>query len=367
MRVAQSQAAEAPAKPGPGQGEPGARARARDSHVFAALDLGTNNCRLLIAKASGDGFVVIDSFSRTVRLGEGLAQTGALAPGGMKRAMEALRICADKMKRRGVTRARAVATEACRRAKNGPAFIRRVQSETGIALDVVDTKEEARLALASCAPLLERTAAGALVFDIGGGSTELIWVALDGARPAVLALASAPVGVVTLAERHGPHLAPEQLAPMVAEATAALAQAAPPELDRRFATGDFYWLGASGTVTTLASVHLGLERYIRDRVDGLWLQAETACGIGRAWAAKPFDARAAHPCIGVDRADLLLPGVAILEGIRALWPAVQLRVADRGLREGMLHALMEKADKERRRRRGGRRRRKPVAAKAAGA
>ena len=168
--------------------------------AYAALDLGTNNCRLLIARASQDGFTVVDAFSRVVRLGEGLATTGKMSDEAMDRAVEALSVCAEKLKRRNVVLARSVATEACRQAVNGAQFIDRVKRETGIVLDVISPKEEARLAVMGCHALLEEGKGPALIFDIGGGSTEVVLVSTDGVVPEILDWVSIPWGVVSLTE-----------------------------------------------------------------------------------------------------------------------------------------------------------------------
>ena len=340
-------------------GLPSTRRRER---LYAALDLGTNNCRLLIARRSPDGFKVVDAYSRIVRLGEGLVGAGELGEAAMNRAIEALRICADKMKRRGVSRSRTIATAACRTAVNGGEFIARVRRETGLALEVITTEDEARLAVAGCSPLLDRECASALVFDIGGGSTELIWVRLEkrqGGRvcPVIGDWISLPCGVVTLAERHGGIDVPQVIYKrMVME----VADSLTPFLERLRGERDnhhpFHLLGTSGTVTTIAGVHLGLERYDRARVDGIWIEPADVRRVTRDLLEMDYARRAAHPCVGQERADLVLAGCAIFEAIADAWPADRLRVADRGLREGILMSLMQAdAARPRRRRRGGRR------------
>ncbi|WP_246176796.1 Ppx/GppA phosphatase family protein [Parvibaculum sedimenti] len=340
--------------------------RPGDEHLYGALDLGTNNCRLLIARRSRDGFKVVDAFSRIVRLGEGLTASGRLSDEAMNRATDALRVCAEKMKRRGVTRARLIATEACRRAANGAAFIERVKHDTGLDLEIVSNEDEAKLAVAGCAPLLDRECSSALVFDIGGGSTELIWVRQQGGggsgdRPHIEDWTSLPCGVVTLAEGHGGiDISPELYDRMVDEVSERIA----PFIARLRATRgtdgeeSFHLLGTSGTVTTIAGVHLGLERYDRSRVDGIWITPGDVYRVTRDLLALDYQARAAHPCVGRERADLVLAGCAIFEAIAIAWPAERLRVADRGLREGILLSLMETdmaRTRRRRRRRGARR------------
>jgi exopolyphosphatase / guanosine-5'-triphosphate,3'-diphosphate pyrophosphatase len=315
--------------------------RAPAPEILAALDLGTNNCRLLVARPSPDGFRVIDAFSRIVRLGEGVSGSGRLSDDAMERTLAALQICAAKMRRKRVTRARTVATEACRRAANGAAFLERVRRETGLHLDVISSGEEARLAVAGCAPLIAPDAASALVFDIGGGSTELMWLKRDGRRrPRMAAWTSLRSGVVTLAERYGGReISAEDFEAMVRHVGAELApfaaQHAMPDDPARA-----QMLGTSGTVTTLAGVHLDLARYDRARVDGLWLDAGAADAVARRLRGMTYEERAAHPCIGHERADLVVAGCAILEAIRRAWPIPRLRVADRGVREGLLLSLI---------------------------
>jgi exopolyphosphatase/guanosine-5'-triphosphate,3'-diphosphate pyrophosphatase len=311
------------------------------SRVYAALDLGTNNCRLLIARPAHAGFRVIDAFSRIVRLGEGLTLSGRLSDAAIERTMEALRICRDKMRARGVTRARLVATEACRSASNGPQFLAEVRDRLGLHLEVVDRETEAHLAAAGCGELIDESAEATVLFDIGGGSSEIVWMRRgpDGARR-VAAWESMRLGVVSLAETFGgDDVTPEIFDAMIARVTEALAPfAARVAAERRCER--FHLLGTSGTVTTLAGVHLDLPRYDRRAIDGLWLtRAEVDSAIARL-RAMSYAERAANGCIGVERADLVLAGCAILEAIRHRFPAERIRIADRGLREGILSQLM---------------------------
>lgn len=334
--------------------EPG-RGTARQAERFAALDLGTNNCRLLIAAPRGRRFRVIDAFSRIIRLGEGLSQTGRLHPAAMDRAIEALAICAEKIERRGVTRRRLIATQACRAAANGPEFLARVLDETGLEFEIITPEEEARLAVRGCAELIEAGAAACLVFDIGGGSTEISWVQQDGGAQRVIAWASLPIGVVNLSERwNGREIDADTYERIVASVTAELrkfegAEALKPVFER----GEAHLLGTSGTVTSIAGVHLRLDRYRRDLVDGLWLSLNEAREVSERLRRMDFEARAAEPCIGVERADLVVCGCAILEALLREWPADRIRVADRGLREGILADLAD-ASRVRRRRRSRR-------------
>jgi len=322
---------------------------------YAALDLGTNNCRLLIGAPAMDGFRVVDSFSRIVRLGEGLASTGRLSDAAMDRALAALSACAEKLGRRPIRRLQAVATEACRRAANGTAFLARVEQETGLRPRIISAREEAELAMESCAPLLEEGDRRALLFDIGGGSTEIAWIrvpphqACAPERPAVelIGYVSLPLGVVTLAERTGICCFTEAgFSAVVEEVTAhLLAFDRVHCIGQEIRAGGVRLVGTSGTVTTLAGVALALPRYRRPLVDGRTLNADVAdqamgdlFALGRAGLA-------AHPCVGPDRVEFVLPGCAIYAAIRRVWPVPTLTVADRGLREGMLLRMI-RADRQ---------------------
>ncbi|XWN33812.1 MAG: Ppx/GppA phosphatase family protein [Devosia sp.] len=319
---------------------------------YAALDLGTNNCRLLIAEPRGRSFRVVDGFSRIVRLGERLSLDGILSEPAMDRAVNALQICASKLSSSGVAGARTIATEACRSARNCETFTHRVLDETGLELEIVDRETEARLAVAGCAPLVDAGAEGVLLFDIGGGSSELVWLDLTSRYRlrgtalvrCIRAWTSLPVGVVTIAERHGGrHVDAAAFEAMVADVLQLLEG-----VDKRgvlaqaVARGGVHLLGTSGTVTTLAGLFHGLKRYDRRAVDGTWLKDHQVDALISQLRAMSHEDRVANPCIGPDRADLVLAGCAILEAIRRRWPCKQLRVADRGLREGMLMELIER-------------------------
>jgi exopolyphosphatase/guanosine-5'-triphosphate,3'-diphosphate pyrophosphatase len=322
--------------------------------VFAALDLGTNNCRLLIATPAPRGFRIIDAFSRIVRLGEGLSHSGRLGEAAMERAYEALAVCADRIARRGVSSMRAVATQACRAAANGEQFLEGVAARTGLRLNMISPREEAELAVIGCLDLVDRKAEVALVLDVGGGSTELSWIDMNStglaalARgrvdqpPPIAAWFSAPVGVVTLAERLPER--PQDPAWRRAMVDAVKAELAAftgaDHLRDLFAAGRAHIVGTSGAITSLAGVHLNLKRYERRRVDGLWMTREACERAADRLAVMSQAARANQPCIGPDRADLVLAGAAILQAVQELWPCGRVRVADRGLREGILLTLI---------------------------
>ena len=321
-----------------GQGHP----TGAGTSVYAALDLGTNNCRLLIACPSSDGFRVVDSFSRIIRLGEGISSTGCISDAAIERAIGALGICRDKIQARKAKRLRLIATEACRAASNATAFRDRVAAETGIQLEIIDRETEAALAVLGCSPLFDPNGRGAVLFDIGGGSTELVRIERDptepNAAPGIRAWMSIPLGVVTLAERFGGRdVTPHVYAAMVREVAQHIAPfAAKHGSDLR----DLHLLGTSGTVTTLAGVHLNLSRYDRRRIDGIWMNnADITATIARLLGMS-YQERADNHCISVERADLVLAGCAILDAIRNAFPLPRLRVADRGLREGMLVEMM---------------------------
>jgi exopolyphosphatase/guanosine-5'-triphosphate,3'-diphosphate pyrophosphatase len=314
---------------------------------YAALDLGTNNCRLLIARRANDGFRVIDAFSRIVRLGEGLAATGRLSEAAMARTIEALKVCAGKIGQRKVAFGRYVATEACRQAENCADFLAQVKEAIGIELEIISTAEEARLVVAGCAPLFHPRIRYAIVFDIGGGSTEIVWLHQVGPRAApprmeILGSVSLPFGVVTFTERFGGiEVTPADYRAMVAEAEAALIPfERTHNIRRQVRARQVQMLGSSGTVTTLAGVHLALPRYIRALVDGSMLTFDQIELVSRHLAGLDIAGRAASPCVGRERADLVLSGCAILDAICATWPVGRLRVADRGIREGILFDLM---------------------------
>lgn len=322
-------------------------ARRRGSrHVFGALDLGTNNCRLLIARPCAQPerpFQIIDAFSRVVRLGEGLARSGELCPAAMERTIAALAVCADKLARRGVTQVRSVATEACRQAANRAEFVRRVYAETGLALDIITPAEETRLVVLGCQTLIDRQAEQTLVFDIGGGSTEVALVrGVDchegGGVIDVDVWLSIPWGVVSLAETESADgsCAHERLAAYQRMKTR-VARYLPP-LAQHLKTRP-HMLGASGTVTTLTSLNMGLRQYDRARVDGTLVATAELVALARLLAGKSPAERARMPGISPDRAELLVAGAAILEALVELDAAPQLRVADRGIREGILRSM----------------------------
>ncbi len=328
----------------PGRREAG-NGHDRGGPTYAALDLGTNNCRLLVARPAGDGFRVVDAFSRIVRLGEGLSASGRLSEAAIERSLSALEVCRNKMRNRGVTRARLIATEACRMAENGAEFRARVAEKLNLSLEVIDRETEAELAATSCTPLIDPQAEGVVLFDIGGGSSEL--VRLDRSPkcdrgpplPKIRGWISLPHGVVTLAERHGGLNVTRDIYEAMVQEIAGLIEPFAQAYGQDGLRG-VHMLGTSGTVTTIAGVHLELKRYDRNRIDGCWMGADEVDAVLERLLAMSYEDRVASPCIGAERADLVLAGCAILEAIRRAFPCPRLRVADRGLREGMLVQMM---------------------------
>lgn len=329
--------------------------------TYAALDLGTNNCRLLIARpaprdVAPSGFRIVDSFSRIVRLGEGLSQAGRLSEAAIERTLDALAVCKDKMQARNVTCARLIATEACRAAANGSEFVARVQDELGLQLEIVDRETEAHLAATGCAALADATAESVILFDIGGGSSEVIWLEQGNPgnsggysaalRERIRFWVSLKLGVVTLAEKFGGI----EVSDTVFEAMVACVTEELDDFIARAASlgrcGRFHLLGTSGTVTTIAGIFLNLPRYDRRRVDGLWMSEEDVSRTVERLRRMSYRERVENGCIGPERADLVLAGCAILEAIRRAFPAERVRIADRGLREGILLQLMQ-ADRAR--------------------
>jgi exopolyphosphatase/guanosine-5'-triphosphate,3'-diphosphate pyrophosphatase len=340
---------DAASRPQTGQKLHGNRQKSEDAGVrtaapaplLAVLDLGTNNCRLLIASPSKGGFRVTDSLSRIVRLGEGVGQTGLLSEAALDRTIAALKICADRIAKHDVRHVRVIATQAARLARNADVLVSRAKSEAGLDLKVISAEEEAGLAASGCAPLIGRKYKGALVFDIGGGSTEIIWLAKSPEGPKARLTASVPVGVVSLAEEYGPASSTREGYERMREDLIQRFAPYAKEMGGGFDSRKNHLLGTSGTVTTLAAIALKLPRYNRTRVDGSWHETRHMLNVVQRLADMDVTALAGIGSIGTERADLMLPGCAIFSAICSLWPSPVLRVADRGLREGMLRQLSQ--------------------------
>jgi len=334
---------------------------------YAALDLGTNSCRMLIATPKGGHFQIVDAFSKSVRLGLELERTGSLSNAGITRTVQALHVCAKKLRLNGVVAQRLVATEACRRAINGERFMSRIRSETGLKLEIIKPSEEARLAVVGCAPLVVPEAKQVLVIDIGGGSTELIWIDLSEVDPAhktqammelspgtgtkgvhmplgakVVDWISVPLGVATLLQRYSDvgedsarfALMAWYFEEMLADFTPYIEGGTDEMLD------GLQVIGTSGTITTVGAMHLGLKRYDRNLVDGMSMGSIDVNRVVDRFLALGPTGRREEPGIGRDRAQLIMSGSAILQTILRIWPTRHIRVADRGLREGMLYSMM---------------------------
>jgi len=310
---------------------------------YAAIDLGTNSCRMLIAVPDDAGFNVIDGFSRVVRLGERVAETGHFQRSAVERTLNALSHCAERMLARGVSTARAVATEACRQASDSQAFLLQVQQQTGLDLEIITPAEEAALTVAGCGDLLCSGYTKALVFDIGGGSTEIIWVEtpLNG-PPRLVDMISLPFGVVSLRDEFGPESLPDDIFQGLLHRIDAGLHAFDVRngISEAIALNTVRMVGTSGTVTTLGAMYLDLPRYRRNRVDGLEIRFDSIRQISARLAGMSSDERIAHPCLGVGRGDLMLMGLAVLRAVCERWPVEKLVVADRGIREGILAELM---------------------------
>ncbi len=330
----------------------GRRVQGESEPVFAALDLGTNNCRLLIASPQSGleespfprlgGLRVFDSFSRVVRLGEGVSTTGYLSQDAMERTMSALKACQKKISRYNLTSARFVATEACRRAKNGQEFLDNVRSEIGMEIDIISTEDEAKLAFAGCSSLLTGDSKRAVVFDIGGGSTELMWVDVENGKT-ITDWLSVGFGVMNLSDKFGgSNLADMAFSDMVRTLIEKLTPFdASNNISNVIDSTNVQLLSTSGTVTTLAAIHLDLPRYDRSKIDGITLSVkDVRATTKRLLEMKQYE-RFNHPCIGADRADFILSGCAIFEAISTLWPTKNITIADRGVREGIILSLLE--------------------------
>ena len=340
--------------------------------LYAALDLGTNSCRMLIARPTGPRFEIVDAFSKSVRLGLDLERTGELSQAGITRALQALHVCSKKLKRFNVRRSRLVATEACRRSKNGKKFLDKVKRDTGLALELIKPEEEARLAVISCAPLLDPKISQVLIVDIGGGSTELVWIDLSDVpkelritamldlklglptkgeltsfakkpkKVRIVDWISVPLGVATLLQRYSDvEDDSARFALMSCDFEQKIENFLPYfSEDLMNKEEDLQIIGTSGTVTTLGAVHLGLRRYDRLKVDGLNLGAADIDAVIKKFLDLGPEGRKREPGIGRDRAELIMSGSAIMQTLLRIWPTTSMRVADRGLREGILYSLM---------------------------
>ena len=314
-----------------------------ESH-YAAIDLGTNSCRLVIASPTPTSFRVVETFSKVVRLGEGIIQENELASKAMKRTIQALKVCRGVMDEYApIVSSRFVATAACRRAKNVAQFVEMAKNSAGIELEVISSKEEARLSVVGCLPLLNRNIKRVLVFDIGGGSTQISLARVtDFGKTFIEGFVSLPYGVVTISEAFADHEMNTLEYSTVMERTQNILA----EFEEKYhiyeaiENQEIQVIGTSGTVTVLGAVHLKLPRYNRSAVDGVAISApDIEATINKIKTMGP-EGRYKHPCIGQSKSDLTLAGCAIIEALTTFWPISEITIADRGIREGILLDLM---------------------------
>lgn len=317
---------------------------ASNSDNYAAIDLGTNSCRLVIATPTKNAFKVVETFSRITRLGEGIIKENKLGNDAVKRTIRALKICSGVVSEYApIYKQRFVATAACRRATNCKEFIAEVKRQTGLALEVISSQEESRLAVVGCMPLLKKHIKRTLVFDIGGGSTEISLARIaNSGKTFIEGYISLPYGVVTISEAF-PNKDMTSLAyNTIIDRTHKLLE----HFEEKYkimesvANNDIQVIGTSGTVTVLGAVRLNLKKYNRSAVDGIILTINDIKNAINKINRMGDDGRKVHPCIGPQKADLTIAGCAIIEAICSFWPISEISVADRGIREGLLLDMM---------------------------
>jgi exopolyphosphatase/guanosine-5'-triphosphate,3'-diphosphate pyrophosphatase len=305
---------------------------------LATIDLGSNTVRLLVADVvSGGSWRVVDADQRVTRLGEGLARSGQLDAAACERTAAVVSEYVARARRGGAERLAIVATSAVREAANAGAFVARLERGTGERVTVVSGDEEASLTLRGVLRgLADGPSAPAvtLVFDIGGGSTE--YILANGAQP--VAAVSLRLGVVDLAERYPFPVAVDwaRYRTMQAEAAARLGAEVPAAI-RTASIGRL--VGTAGTATTLAALDLGLRAYDGRRVQGHVLSRTAVQTLLERLGVLTVAERAALPCLEPGRADLIVPGVAIVLATLDFTGAEALVVSDWGLREGIMVSL----------------------------
>jgi exopolyphosphatase/guanosine-5'-triphosphate,3'-diphosphate pyrophosphatase len=302
---------------------------------LATIDLGTNSVRLLVADTAADSWRVVEEAQRVTRLGEGQAATGALGLVPMARTAATVADYVRRAEALGATRVRVTGTSAVREAANRAEFVARIESVTGLALEVLSGEDEARLTLLGVRSGLPDLGGRFVLFDIGGGSTEFVVADGDGLERAL----SLRLGVVGLAERHldGGRLVPARWAALRAEVAAALEPAVPGALGLVNAAR---LVGTAGTVTTLAALDLGLAAYDAGRVQGHVLRRGAIERLLARLGGLTLAARAALPCLEPGRADVLIPGIAICLAAMERLGFDALTVSDRSLREGILCEIL---------------------------
>lgn len=311
---------------------------------YAAIDLGTNSCRLVIAQPTPSSFKVVETFSKITRLGEGIINGNMLAKTAIKRTVSALKVCSAIMNEyQPMIRSRFVATAACRRALNCQEFEKIVKRETKLNMEVISSKEEARLAVVGCMPLLSRTIKRALVFDIGGGSTEISLARItESGKTYIEGFVSLPYGVVTISEAFPAHDMTKLAYDTIIERTHKILREFEDKykITEAIRNQEIQVIGTSGTVTVLGAVHLGLPRYNRAAVDGISLSGEELDKVIKRIKNMEHEGRCKHSCIGKTKADLTISGCAIVEALCSFWPILEVTIADRGIREGILLDMM---------------------------
>ena len=317
---------------------------------YAAIDLGTNSCRLVIATPTPSSFRIVETFSKITRLGEGIINNNELSHTAIRRTVNALRVCAGVLEEyQPIVKARYVATAACRRAKNCRYFMDLVKKETGLNIEIISPQEESRLAVVGCVPLLNRNIKRALVFDIGGGSTEVSLARMSNSgRTIIEGFVSLPYGVVTVSEAFPEHDMTDLAYNTIIDRTHKILA----EFEEKYHISEdiknqrIQVLGTSGTVTVLGAIHLNLSRYNRSAVDGLALSAQDVDKTISKIKRMGDEGRKKHACIGMQKADLTIAGCAIIEGLMSFWNISEITIADRGIREGILLDLMHSDRKD---------------------
>lgn len=315
-----------------------------NSGYYAAIDLGTNSCRLVIAEPTPSSFHVVETFSKITRLGEGIIKDNMLSKPAIRRTINALKICSGVLEEYApIVRMRFVATAACRRALNCADFEKTVAKETGLPMEVISSKEEARLAVVGCMPLLNRMIKRALVFDIGGGSTEISLARItESGKTFIEGFVSLPYGVVTISEAFPGRDMTNLAYDTIVERTQKILQEFEDkyQISEAIRNQEIQIIGTSGTVTVLGAVHLNLPRYNRAAVDGLALSGTDVERVIGKIKKMGYEGRCRHSCIGKQKADLTIAGCTIIEALGTFWPISEITIADRGIREGILLDMM---------------------------
>ncbi|MCC6747445.1 MAG: Ppx/GppA family phosphatase [Deltaproteobacteria bacterium] len=300
----------------------------------AAIDIGTNSVLLLVAeRGPGGPLRAVREEVRITRLGQGVDRTGSLAPEAIARTLASVGDYARILDELGVERRAALGTAALRDAQNGAAFLGPAQRVLGCEVEVISGEREASLVLSAVRSAFGGLPDRTLVLDVGGGSTELILAEAD----RLLDLTSLQLGSVRLTERHVRHdpPTPDELRAVAADVARSLAT-----LPATFSSPPARLIGVAGTVTTLATVELGLARYDADRVNGCVLSREQVAGVIDRLAALPLVER--RGVIGLEpaRADVIVAGALIVKTVAEHFGLSAVTVSDRGVRWGRAAELL---------------------------